>query len=121
MTMDVLNPATGETMAEVPESSVEDVDAAVAAARKALPGWAAAHHKEGTTVAALREDPDVRAEIQGVVDEANRAVSTAESIRVFRILPSDFSEANGMLTPSLKVKRTVVAKEYADQIAAIYR
>ena len=41
MTMEVLNPATGETMAEVPESSAEDVDAAVSAARKALPGWAA--------------------------------------------------------------------------------
>jgi betaine-aldehyde dehydrogenase len=41
MTMEVLNPATGEKMADVPESSVEDVDAAVAAARKALPGWAA--------------------------------------------------------------------------------
>ena len=39
----------------------------------------------------------------------------------FRILPGDFTEANGMLTPSLKVKRTVVAKEYADEIAAIYR
>ena len=61
------------------------------------------------------------AEIQTAVDEANLAVSKAESIRVFRILPGDFTEANGMLTPSLKVKRTVVAKEYADEIAAIYR
>ena len=40
---------------------------------------------------------------------------------LFRILPGDFTETNGMLTPSLKVKRTVVAKEYADEIAAIYR
>ena len=39
----------------------------------------------------------------------------------FRILPGDFTEANGMLTPSMKVKRTVVAKEHADEIAAIYR
>ena len=65
--------------------------------------------------------PLVVAEVQEAVDEANRAVSKAESIRVFRILAGDFTEANGMLTPSLKVKRTVVAKEYADEIAAIYR
>jgi long-chain acyl-CoA synthetase len=68
-----------------------------------------------------RNDPQVLAELQSAVDEANKAVSKAESIRAFRILPGDFTEANGMLTPSLKVKRTVVAKEYADEIAAIYR
>jgi long-chain acyl-CoA synthetase len=72
-------------------------------------------------MAELRDDPKLIAEIQTAVDEANRAVSKAESIRVFRILPGDFTETNGMLTPSLKVKRTVVSKEYADEIAAIYR
>ena len=72
-------------------------------------------------MAELRDDPALRAEIQTAIDDANKAVSKAESIRVFRILPGDFTEANGMLTPSLKVKRTVVAKEYADEIAAIYR
>ena len=87
---------------------------------EALPGWSAAHGKSGLTVEQLREDPDVRAAIQSAVDEANKAVSRAESIRVFRILPRDFTESNGMLTPSLKVKRGVVAKEHADEIAAIY-
>jgi long-chain acyl-CoA synthetase len=87
---------------------------------EALPAWAAAHGKAGLTLDQLRADADVRAEIQSAIDEANKAVSKAEWIRVFRILPSDFTEANGMLTPSLKVKRGVVAKEYADEIAAIY-
>jgi long-chain acyl-CoA synthetase len=88
---------------------------------EALPAWLAERHKSASaTPADLREDLNLRAEIQSAVDEANKAVSTAESIRVFRILPSDFTEANGMLTPSLKVKRNVVAKQYAGEIAAIY-
>jgi long-chain acyl-CoA synthetase len=89
---------------------------------EAFPAWLAAHGKStGASVADLRTDPDLVAAVQEAVDDANRAVSKAESIRVFRILAGDFTEANGMLTPSLKVKRTVVAKEYADEIAAIYR
>jgi long-chain acyl-CoA synthetase len=87
---------------------------------EALPAWAAARHKTGATVAELRKDPDVQAAIQSAIDDANKAVSVAESIRTFRILPGDFTEANGMLTPSMKVKRAVVAKEYADEIATIY-
>jgi long-chain acyl-CoA synthetase len=71
-------------------------------------------------VADLRNDPTLIAEIQAAIDDANKAVSSADSIRVFRILPGDFTEANGMLTPSLKVKRTVVSKEYADEIASIW-
>ena len=60
------------------------------------------------TVADLRDDPTLRAEIQAAVDDANQAVSKAEAIKAFRILPSDFTEATGELTPSLKVKRNVV-------------
>jgi long-chain acyl-CoA synthetase len=88
----------------------------------AFPAWKEANGKPAeASVADLRNDATLTAEIQTATDDANKAVSTAESIRVFRILPGDFTEANGMLTPSLKVKRTVVAKEYADEIAAIYR
>jgi long-chain acyl-CoA synthetase len=68
----------------------------------------------------LRDDEELRAEIQAAVDEANKAVSRAESIRVFRILPRDFSESTGEMTPSMKVKRAVVLKQYAGEIAAIY-
>ena len=88
---------------------------------EAWPDWLAAHgHPAGTTVEALRTDGVLRTELQEAVDEANKAVSQAEAIKVFRVLPRDFTEDNGMLTPSLKVKRAVVFKEYADEIAAIY-
>jgi len=88
---------------------------------EAWPGWLAAHGKPGTaTVAELREDPQLRATIQEAVDAANQAVSRAESIREFRILPADFTEATGELTPSLKVRRDEVLERYADEVAAIY-
>jgi long-chain acyl-CoA synthetase len=65
-------------------------------------------------------DPALVADIQAAVDEANKAVSRAESIRRFRILPEDFTEANGYLTPSLKVRRNIVTKDFADEIEALY-
>jgi long-chain acyl-CoA synthetase len=68
----------------------------------------------------LSDDPELLADIQLAVDDANKAVSRAESIRRFRILPSDFTEANGYLTPSLKVRRNVVTKDFADDIEALY-
>ncbi|MEU3456467.1 AMP-dependent synthetase/ligase [Micromonospora sp. NPDC006766] len=89
---------------------------------EALPGWLAAQGRpETTSVAELRDDDALRAEIQGAIDQANQSVSKAESIKVFRILPRDFTEATGELTPSLKVKRQVVHKTYAAEIANIYR
>jgi long-chain acyl-CoA synthetase len=66
------------------------------------------------------DDSDVRDEIQAAVDEANKAVSKAESIKRFKILPIDFTEDNGALTPSLKLKRNVVMKEYAGDVDALY-
>ncbi len=61
------------------------------------------------------------AAIQGAVDEANHAVSKAEAIRKFVILPVDFTEEGGELTPSLKLKRTVVMKEFSGEVDALYR
>ena len=61
------------------------------------------------------------AAIQGAVDEANLAVSKAEAIRKFVILPVDFTEEGGELTPSLKLKRTVVMKEFSGEVDALYR
>ncbi|MFI5838514.1 AMP-dependent synthetase/ligase [Catenuloplanes sp. NPDC051500] len=88
---------------------------------EAWPGWLAANgHEAGSSVAGLRADAALRAEIQRAVDDANKAVSGAEAIKVFRILGHDFTEETGELTPSLKVKRNVVHKNYADEIAAIY-
>ena len=54
------------------------------------------------------------------MDDANKAVSRAESIRRFRVLPSDFTEENGHLTPSLKVRRNLVTKDFAADIEALY-
>ncbi|MDQ0779960.1 long-chain acyl-CoA synthetase [Streptomyces aurantiacus] len=86
-----------------------------------LPRWAAQHGKpEDTPVSGLREDPDLLAEIQRAVDDGNAAVSKAESVREFRILDIQFTETSGHLTPSLKLKRSVVLKDCADDIEAIY-
>ena len=88
---------------------------------EAWPKWLAERGlPESATVADMREDSVLTAEIQTAVDSANRAVSAAEAIKTFRILPRDWSEETGEITPSLKVKRNVVMKEYADEIAAIY-
>ncbi|MGW4163511.1 AMP-dependent synthetase/ligase [Streptomyces sp. NPDC004788] len=83
--------------------------------------WAAEHGKPaGSTAASLREDPELLAEVQRAVDDGNAAVSKAESVRKFRILSAQFTEEAGHITPSLKLKRNVVAKDFADEIEAIY-
>ncbi|WP_431981228.1 AMP-dependent synthetase/ligase [Streptomyces qinglanensis] len=74
----------------------------------------------GTPLSALREDPGLVAAVQRAVDHANESVSTAESIRRFRIVEGEFTEENGLLTPSLKVKRAAVAAAYAADIDALY-
>jgi long-chain acyl-CoA synthetase len=88
---------------------------------EAFPAWKEKHSKPaGATAAELRDDPDLVAEIQAAVDDANYAVSRAESIRRFRIVDGDFTQENGQLTPSLKVRRNVVAKDRAADIEALY-
>ena len=85
-----------------------------------LKGWIAANNKSGATLDTLRNDPDLIAVIQTAVDEANKAVSKAESIRKFTILPSDFTIAGGQLTAKLSLKRHVIAEQYAAEIAALF-
>ncbi len=88
---------------------------------EAFGGWKERNGKDaGATVADLAEDPDLVADIDLAVKEANQAVSHAESIRKFRILPVDFTEDTGELTPTLKVKRKVVAQKFATDIDALY-
>jgi long-chain acyl-CoA synthetase len=72
------------------------------------------------SLAEATDDPDVIAEIQLAVDDANKAVSKAESIKRFKILAVDWTEESGALTPSLKLKRNVVMKEYAGEVDALY-
>ncbi len=83
-------------------------------------GWIAAHKKDGATIESLRHDPDLIAVIQTAVDEANKAVSKAESIRKFTILGEDFTIAGGHLTAKLSVKRHVVAAQFAKEIDDLY-
>ena len=83
--------------------------------------WKARHGKPAdATVADLRDDPDLNAEVQAAVDDANKAVSRAESIRKFRILDGDFTQEQGHLSAKLGIKRAVLAKEFAADIEALY-
>ena len=86
-----------------------------------LPRWAAEHGKPAdATVADLYEDADLLAELQTAVDDGNAAVSKAESVRKFRVLTQQFTEDSGHVTPSMKLKRNVVAKDFATEIEALY-
>ena len=88
---------------------------------EAFGAWKERNHKAaGASVADLATDPDLVAEVDAAVKHANQAVSHAESIRKFRILPVDFTEDTGELTPTMKVKRNVVAEKFASDIESIY-
>jgi long-chain acyl-CoA synthetase len=86
---------------------------------EATAGWL--HHR-GITVEPVdfSANSAVRAEIQRAIDDANSAVSRAESIRKFAILPVDWTEQTGELTPTLKLKRNVVMSAFHDDVEALY-
>ena len=85
------------------------------------PQWLSQHGKPAdTTIASMVDDPELHADLQAAVDDANKAVSKAESIRKFAVLDHDWTEEGGQLTPSLKLKRNVVHKEAEAEIAALY-
>ncbi|HEY0216731.1 MAG TPA: AMP-binding protein [Cellulomonas sp.] len=85
-----------------------------------LPGWLAMHGLPPMDVRTASESPDVLAALDRAATRANEAVSRAESIRKVRVLTTDFTEANGYLTPSLKVKRALVLQDFADEVDALY-
>ena len=85
-----------------------------------VPGWGKAHGKDGLTVEAALEDPDVHDALQKAIDRANGDVSRAESIRAFRVLKTDFTEAGGHLTPSMKLKRPQIYQDFASDIESLY-
>jgi long-chain acyl-CoA synthetase len=88
---------------------------------ESFPTWVEKNGRPAETkIADVVDDPELRAEIQTAIDDANKAVSKAESIRKFAILGEDWTEAGGQLTPSLKLKRNVVHKEAADEIESLY-
>jgi long-chain acyl-CoA synthetase len=86
---------------------------------EAIGPWATAQGKS-SDVASLTSDPDLLAEIQEAVDEANKAVSKAEAIRKFVVLPVDWTEEGGQMTPSLKLKRSVVMTEFGAEVEGLY-
>ncbi|MCD0481680.1 AMP-dependent synthetase/ligase [Streptacidiphilus sp. ASG 303] len=87
-----------------------------------LPTWKQLHGKPAdATVADLKDDPDLLAAVQAAVDDGNSAVSKAEAVKKFRILDTHFSEDSGHLTPSMKLKRNVVLKDYAADVDALYQ
>jgi long-chain acyl-CoA synthetase len=88
---------------------------------EALPVWLKQHGRPQTlSPAELTDDAELRAEIQTAIDDANKAVSRAEAIKRFLILPDDWTEASGELTPSLKLKRATVTKQCSGAIEKLY-
>ena len=85
-----------------------------------LPTWLRNNGLPEMTVAEAAHDEQIRTELQSAVDHANETVSRAESIRVFEVIDTDFTEENGYLTPSLKLKRNIVVKDFDDVIEGIY-
>lgn len=87
----------------------------------ALEYWPAVRKRPvDTPVERLLGDQERIADVQKAVDHANEADSRAESIRRFRLVAGEFTDANGLLTPSLKVKRRAVAAAYAHEIEELY-
>lgn len=85
-----------------------------------LPGWLAAKGLPAMDPAAASRSHAVLAALDRAVERTNEAVSRAESIRKIHVLPSDFTEANGYLTPSLKVRRSLVLRDFAEQVEQLY-
>ncbi|MFP7696607.1 AMP-dependent synthetase/ligase [Trueperella sp. LYQ143] len=85
-----------------------------------LPGWLTAHNLPAMDVSQACTHPQVLASLQRAIEKTNKHVSRAESIRKFTVIPGDFSVENELLTPSLKVRRDVVAQRFSREIEAIY-
>ncbi|WP_101524132.1 AMP-dependent synthetase/ligase [Nocardioides houyundeii] len=85
-----------------------------------VPAWATAQGLTGGITTTLIDNPALRAEIDAAVEDANKAVSRAESIRKYTILSAEWTEEGGQLTPSLKLKRSVVMREFREDVEALY-
>lgn len=85
-----------------------------------IDAWAKGHHRTGLTLESARTDDYVKEHLQNAIDHANKHVSQAESIRKWAILPDDFTEENGYLTPSMKLKRQLITTDFAKDIDDLY-
>ena len=95
------------------------IGALVTIDRESYAAWADGRGKSADVADAV-DDADLVAAVQTAVDDANKAVSKAEAIRKFTILPGEWTEEGGQLTPSLKLKRNVVVRESRSEIEALY-
>src|SRR5690606_12460694 len=84
------------------------------------PAWAEANGLVYTDLASFSELPEVRAEIDRAVNEANGTVASVEQIKKYVVVPDEWTPDSGEVTPSLKLKRRVVLEKYADEIEAMY-
>ncbi|MET7598971.1 AMP-dependent synthetase/ligase [Streptomyces sp. NPDC004082] len=82
--------------------------------------WRQMNGKHGVPPQLLLDDPDLHAVLQRAVDEANKLVSRPESIRRYAILPGAFTEEAGQLTPSMKLRREVILRDFSRQVEAMY-
>ncbi|WP_374984926.1 AMP-dependent synthetase/ligase [Streptomyces fradiae] len=89
--------------------------------QEAVDHWLAMQRRPAMPAAELVCDAALKKEVRRAVIAANTLVSHAESIRTFRILAQPFSEEQGLLTPSLKLKRRAIERAYAEEVAALYR
>ncbi|MFJ6182530.1 AMP-dependent synthetase/ligase [Streptomyces sp. NPDC092295] len=97
------------------------IAALVTVDREAVDHWLSIQGRSPLKPTNLVRDKDLETEIRRAVVAANTAVSQAESIRTFRILAHPFSEEQGLLTPSLKLKRKAIEAAYAVEVDALYR
>nr|WP_157321433.1 AMP-dependent synthetase/ligase [Nesterenkonia alkaliphila] len=86
-----------------------------------LPGWLEGRGMNpDTPVSELIENQTIIDHVQSVVDKANQSVSKAESIRTFKLLEGDFTIESGHLTPSMKIRRADIMKDYAEAVETLY-
>ncbi|MFC9353923.1 AMP-dependent synthetase/ligase [Arthrobacter sp. NPDC057013] len=98
------------------------IGALVTLDEEALPGWLQRHGLPAdTSLGDAAGNAEVKAAVQELINQANQSVSQAEAIKSFRIVPSDFTEASGHLTPSMKVKRAQVMKDFEGVIDEMYK
>ncbi|MFJ2936495.1 AMP-dependent synthetase/ligase [Streptomyces sp. NPDC087219] len=96
------------------------VTALITLDHEGLTHWRRMRHKDHLALWELARDEELVAALGRAVDDANRLVSRAESIRDFRVLNAEFSESSGHLTPSLKLRRRAVLRDFAREIEEMY-
>jgi long-chain acyl-CoA synthetase len=113
------NPVVGQVV--VVGDQKPFISALVTLDSEMLPTWLENNGQDrDLSLADAAKNPAVLAEIQRAIDAANAKVSRAESVRKFVVLPIEFSEASGHLTPKLSIKRNIILSDFADDIEGIY-